>query len=156
MDVPAALAPLAFLLGTWAGEGRGVYPTIEPFDYGEEVTFACPGKPFLAYTQRTWRLDDRTPLHAETGYWRPGGQGSVEVLLAHPFGATELLEGTVEGCTLRLASRTIGLTGTAKRIDATQRDVDVLGDELRYRVRMAAAGEPMTHHLEATLRRRTG
>lgn len=153
MDLPDALAPLAFLLGTWAGRGRGTYPTIAPFDYGEEVTFAFAGKPFLAYRQRTWRLDDDAPLHAESGYWRPAGEGRVEVLLAHPFGATELLEGTVRGAALRLASRHVGLTATAKRIDAVERDLDVDGDRLTYRVRMAAVGEPMTHHLEATLRR---
>jgi hypothetical protein len=153
MDLPEALVPIAFLLGTWRGDGHGVYPTIEPFDYGEEVTFACPGKPFLAYRQRTWRLDDGTPLHAETGYWRPGGAGLVEVMIAHPFGATELLEGSVSGTSLKLASRNVGLTSTAKSISATERDVEVVGSTLRYRVGMAAVGLPMTHHLSAILER---
>lgn len=153
MELPAALEPLAFMLGTWSGQGHGTYPTIEPFAYGEEVTFSCPGKPLLAYRQRTWRLDDETPMHAETGYWRPAGEGRVEAMLAHPFGATELLEGTVEGTVLRLVSRSVGLTTTAKLIEGTERDFHVDGDVLRYRVRMAAVGEPMTHHLEATLTR---
>ena len=33
------LQPLAFLLGRWCGEGKGGYPTIAPFAYGEEVRF---------------------------------------------------------------------------------------------------------------------
>ena len=36
--------PISFLVGTWRGEGRGVYPTIASFDYGEEIRFAAvPG-----------------------------------------------------------------------------------------------------------------
>jgi nitrobindin-like protein len=161
MQLHPAVAVLAPLLGTWRGEGRGEYPTIEPFDYGEEITFAHTGKPFLAYRQRTWSLADGSPLHAETGYWRAVGDGRVEVTLAHPFGAVEVLVGTVAGGSLRslrLTSHALVTTPTAKRIDATERDVDVDvdGNILRYRVRMAAVGAPMTHHLAAELRSVSG
>lgn len=156
-----AVRPLATLLGTWRGEGHGAYPTIEAFDYGEEVVFSQVGKPFLAYRQRTWSLADGAPLHAEAGYWRATDDGAVEVVLSHPFGAVEALTGGVVSpapLALRLASQQVVTTPTAKRIDAVERDVDVGddGDTLRYAVRMAAVGEPMTHHLAATLRRAEG
>lgn len=152
MTAPAA--PLAFLLGTWEGEGLGEYPTIPSFGYREQVSFVHTGKPFLVYSQRTWALDDGRPLHAETGYWRMGAGGTdVEVMLTHPFGIVELQEGTVAGTSLRLRSTTIGRATSAKHVAAIERDIDVTGEELRYAIRMAAVDVPLTHHLAATLRR---
>jgi hypothetical protein len=37
----------------------------------------------LAYTQRTWSLDDERPLDAEMGYWRPQSSGGIAMILAH-------------------------------------------------------------------------
>jgi hypothetical protein len=151
MDLHPALTAL---LGTWRGTGHGEYPTIEPFDYGEEVMFTAPSKPFLVYTQRTWSLATEQPLHAETGYWRIPPAGGVEVMLSHPFGATELLAGSVDDAGgIRLRSVGVAVAPTAKRIDATERDLDVDGDVLRYRVRMASVGLALTHHLAAELHR---
>lgn len=155
-DAPAiheALGPLAFLLGAWAGTGAGEYPTITPFAYHERIAFTHVGKPFLAYTQRTWAADDGRPLHAESGYLRHTGDGAVELVLAHPIGIVEVYAGHVSATSLRLATTTVDTTPTARRVDALERDIDVDGDQLSYAVRMAAVGLPLTHHLAATLRR---
>jgi THAP4-like, heme-binding beta-barrel domain len=149
------LRPIAFLLGTWTGEGRGEYPTIDPFAYEEEVRFWHVGKPFLAYSQRTWAPDDGRPLHSETGYWRPRPDGALEVVLSHPTGVVEVTEGRVEGTVIELGSTMIGRTGSAKEIAAVTRRFDVEGDALRYRLAMAAVGIPLSPHLAAELRRQT-
>jgi len=147
------IAPLGFLLGTWVGRGTGEYPTIETFHFGEEVRFAHVGKPFLFYLQRTWALDDGRPLHAEAGYWRHVGDGRVELVLAHPTGIAEIEEGRLDGTTLRLRTTRVAASGTAKRVDALERDFDLDGDILRYAVRMSAVGLDLQHHLSAELRR---
>jgi len=146
-------AALGFLLGTWAGEGRGWYSTIAPFAYREEARFWHVGKPFLAYSQRTWALDDGRPLHSESGYWRPKPGGAIELVLAHPTGHVEIEEGTLDGTTLSLASRLVGATSTAKAVTAIRRHFVVEGDLLRYTMSMEAVGEDLQEHLAAELRR---
>jgi hypothetical protein len=148
---------LAPLLGTWEGEGTGEYPTIESFGYVETITFGHVGKPFLAYTQRTRASDDQRPLHAEMGYWRVPGPGRVEFLVAHPTGITELAEGTlaVDGgvILIELEATSIGRTASAKQVTALARSFRIDGDVIDYTVHMAAVGQPLQHHLAASLRR---
>lgn len=169
------LAPLAGLLGEWEGTGRGVYPTIEPFAYRERVTFAHAGKPFLVYGQRTHAADDGRPLHVETGYWRVARGLRVELVIAHPTGITEVAEGRLEvdgdddsdddrdddrdddsddgSIVIDVRSTAIGLTATAKSVTAIERTFRLSGHTLDYSVRMAAVGQPLQHHLAASLRR---
>ncbi|MGD1282109.1 peroxynitrite isomerase [Mycobacterium seoulense] len=157
IDLHPDIAALAPLLGTWAGRGSGEYPTIQPFDYLEEVVFSHVGKPFLAYAQKTKAPADGKPLHAETGYLRVPQPGHVELVLAHPSGITEIEVGTysVTGALIEieLSTTEVGLTPTAKEVTALGRSFRIDGDELSYSVRMGAVGQPVQHHLAAVLHR---
>jgi hypothetical protein len=144
---------LAFLLGTWRGEGEGGFPTMEPFRYGEELTFDHVGDAFLRYAQRSWSVDAGTPLHLERGFLRPGGPGRVELTLAHPLGLTEIAEGALDGTAIALESRTIGRTGTGSSVRAVRRRYRVDGDELTYELDLEMDEVPMSRHLDATLYR---
>ena len=155
MDGPALhpdVAPLGFLLGSWMGEGKGFYSTVAPFEYGEEIRVWHIGKPVLAFTQRTWSLDDGRPLHGEAGFWRMAGPGSVELVVAHPNGHAEVAEGRLEGTSISVASISLTRTSTAKQVDAIERDIRVDGEIMTYELRMAAVGQPLDGHLQAELR----
>jgi hypothetical protein len=157
IDLHPDLAALAPLLGTWAGRGTGKYPTIQPFDYLEEVMFSHVGKPFLGYVQKTKAAADGKPLHAETGYLRVPRPGHVELVLAHPSGVTEIEVGTytVTGDLIEMetSSTAIGLAPTAKDVTALGRSFRIDGDGLSYSVQMGAVGQPLQDHLAAVLHR---
>ena len=152
-ELPPVLATLAFLLGTWRGEGVGGYPTIERFTYGQQVSFSWYGKPVLAYSSRTWALDDGRPMAVETGFWRPGEAGAVEVMLAHPTGLVEVYHGEVRGTRIELATDIVARTSTAKEVSALKRVYGLVQGELMYAIDMAAVGQPMQSHLSARLQR---
>jgi len=154
-DIHPDAAPLAFLVGTWEGSGRGVYPTIDGFAYTEHVEITAPPKPFLAYRQRTRRAGTAEPLHMETGYLRVAGPGLVELIVAQPTGIAEVHSGSIHETTVHLRSTGVMGTPTAKRVDTVERILTVDDDVLRYELHMGAVGEPHQIHLTAELHRVT-
>ena len=152
-ELHPACAPLSFLLGTWQGKGTGVYPTIEDFSYAEEVSFTHVGKPFLAYVQKTKDTGTGLPLHTESGFLRPQGDGRLELVLAQPSGIAEVLEGQVEGRDIQLASTAVLGTDSAKPVTATERRFWADGEVLRSSVAMAAMGLELQHHVVSEMYR---
>lgn len=149
----ADVTHLAFLLGHWAGDGSGHYPTIDDFEYREQVWFEHVGKPFISYRQATKHATTGLPLHAEAGYLRPVETDHIELVVVQPSGIVELHEGIVDGTTIRLHSTSVLTTATAKDVTEVVRTIDVLDDQLTYDLSMAAVGLPLQHHLRAVLSR---
>jgi hypothetical protein len=153
------LAVLAPLLGEWSGAGHGSYPTIEGFDYVETLHFTHSGKPFVSYVQSSCHAGDTRALHTETGYLRPVGSSRVELVVAQPTGIVEVDEGALEprgdgSLGIRMRSRVVGLTSSAKEVTEVERCYHVEDDVLRTSLSMAAVGQPLTHHLASELHRR--
>ena len=152
--MPEALEGLAWLIGSWSGEGAGAYPTISDFEYREESTFTHPRPeaPALLYVQRTWI--GAAPSHAETGYLRGVRGGRAELVVAQPGGRVEVHDGTVADGRIELASVLVGCTPTAKLVSQVRRTIERRGDSsLWYRLDMAAVGEDLLYHCEAILHR---
>lgn len=148
---------MAWLIGTWHGEGVGGYPTIEDFRFAQELTFEQDGKPFLSYVSRSWILDDEgqreRELATETGYWRPHEGGRLEVLLSHPMGYAEIWEGTVDGPRVEIRTDMVARTASAKEYTAGHRMYGLVESELMWAFDMAAMGEVLQPHLSARLAR---
>ena len=148
-----ALAPVAFLLGTWRGEGVGQYPSITPFRYREEIRFVHNGKPFLIYTQRTESIDTGQPMHGEAGYLRLVGDGRVEFVIAQPIGYAEISLGRVDGQRIDVECASVGRTPTAKPVTSISRSLWMDGATLRYELMMGMGGAPAAPHLAASFHR---
>jgi len=166
-ELPEALLPLSWLLGTWVGVGTGQYPGIEDFRFGQEISFATDGRPFMSYISRSWLLDDDgervKPLATETGFWRPRPENTIELTLAHPTGYAEIWEGHVTitglenaritGAKAVLTTTNVGASSSAKPYSQGERLYGLVGEKLLWTFDMMAMGKPMGNHLAASLQK---
>jgi hypothetical protein len=163
--LPAELAHLSWLLGTWSGLGLGQYPTIDDFRFSQEVTFRTDGRPFIGYTSRSWILDDEgqriRPAGTETGFLRALPDNEVELLLTHPTGfaemwfgrvtVTEIEQARIVGARMEIQTDGIMRSPKAKEVNAGHRLYGLVNNELLWTYDMAAVGQPLTNHLSARL-----
>ncbi|MFT4288894.1 FABP family protein [Nocardioides sp.] len=149
--------PVAWMLGTWRGNGHGDYPTIEPFQFGQELIFTHDGRPFFHYFSRAWIVDEAGELvregALETGFLRCRPEGQVELVLTHSSGVVEIWYGVAEGGKLDIATDAVARTESAKEVVAGKRLYGNVEGELLYAYDMAAVGQPLQPHLWARLQR---
>ncbi|WP_443217753.1 FABP family protein [Saccharothrix sp. CCNWYY140] len=159
-DACLALLPL---VGVWRGEGEVVYPTIDgPYRFGQQITFAHDGRPFLYYEARSWLLDADgnvvRPAARETGFWRPQADDTIEVLLTHNTGIVELYYGKPRTQTSwELGTDAVIRTATAKEVTGAQRLYGIVNNgDLAYVEERAMVGQPLQPHTSAHLKRVVG
>ncbi|OLF09516.1 FABP family protein [Actinophytocola xinjiangensis] len=156
------LLALLPLVGVWRGEGEVVYPTIESQHFGQQVTFAHDGRPFLYYESRAWLLDADgkviRPAAREVGWWRPGEDDTIELLLAHATGVIEIFYGEPRTQTSwELATDVTMRTATAKEVNGAKRLYGLVNNgDLAYVEERAMVGQPLQPHTSALLRRVAG
>ena len=106
---------------------------MEPFDYGEGLTFdhvrrrvpAVRAAQLVAGGRHTAALRARVPAAG-------GEAGAVELTLAHPLGLTEVADGGLLDGRMDLASTTMGRTTTGMAVVAVTRRYRIDGDEIAY------------------------
>ncbi|MDG4815683.1 FABP family protein [Micromonospora sp. WMMD956] len=153
-------------VGVWRGRGRGGYPTIEDFDFAQEIRISHDGRPFLHYESRAWILDEQSrpvrPGGREIGWWRPvlGDDGratdELEALMSVPTGVMELHIGKRKGTQVEFVTDAVVRTATAKEVTAGHRLFGIVEGALLYAQDMAAVGHSLTPHLSARLIRVAG
>ncbi len=135
-------SPIAFLAGVWRGSGAGEFPTMEAFDYEEEIRFLDLGVPSLVYEQRAWSPADGELLHLEAGIWRASPEGVLAVTVALPR-VTEISEGRLVDGTISLVTTSVRRATGGAGLVAVERTYEVVGEgEIRYRIAMATEMSP--------------
>ena len=162
-EIPANIHPdcarLAWLIGSWHGNGHGEYEGIEPFQFGQEVIFQQDGRPFIHYLSRSWIIDaeGNTVREAaqETGFIRPQPDGTIEFLLAHNTGIVEIWHGEIHADAPRfeIVTDAVARTATAKEYAGGKRLYGYVNGDLLYAYDMAAMGKPLQPHTHAILKR---
>lgn len=151
-------AAASWLLGTWAGNGHGDYPTIDGFEFGQEVVFTHDGRPFFHYFSRSWIIDEAGEKvregALETGFLRCRPGREVEFLLTHQTGFVEIYYGSADGGKLDLTTDAVVRSHSALEYVAGKRLYGNVDGDLLYAYDMAAMGEPLQPHTWARLARR--
>jgi len=162
-DLHDACLSLLPLVGVWRGEGEVVYPTIEgPFRFGQQVTIAHDGRPFLLHEARSWLLDKDggiiRPAAREVGWWRPQPDDTIELLLSHNTGIVEIYYGSpLTQTSWELATDIVMRTATAKDVTGSKRLYGLVNNgDLAYVEERAMMGQPLQPHTSAYLRRIAG
>lgn len=150
-------------MGTWKGTGRGEYPTIQAFEYFEQLTFSPnPGRPAIHYEQQTWLKEPDGSAgrasHWETGFIHALGNGSYQISNSQGGARVEVLQSvavSLDSEPKRLAFTHL-LVGNDARIIQTARRFAVEGDRLEYTMQMETTQtRKLLQHVEAVLWRQS-
>uniref|UniRef100_A0A7N4NU26 THAP domain containing 4 n=1 Tax=Sarcophilus harrisii TaxID=9305 RepID=A0A7N4NU26_SARHA len=155
------IEPLSWMLGTWLSDppGDGIYPTLEPFHYLEEVHITHVGQPMLNFSFNAFHPDTKKPMHRECGFIRlKPDSNKVAFVSAQNTGIVEVEEGEVNGQELCIASHSIARISFAAepRVEQIMRTFRLNAEgRLEQTVSMATTTQPMTQHLHITYKKVT-
>lgn len=156
-DLNPALMPLAWMIGTWRGNGHGNWPGQGEFEYGIQVDFADNGSGYLHYLAQTYETDEDgnpvKPLSMETGFWR-ANEKDLEVVLAAPEGRAEVWAGKIDGAKIELTTDLVASTSTSKpEVTGGQRLYGQVEGDLLWTYDRATKDDKLQPYMWARLQR---
>jgi hypothetical protein len=163
--VPAPIAHLSWLIGSWLGVGVGGEAAGAPFQFAQEVQIGCDGREFLTQVSRSWLLDAEgnriKPTAVEFGIWRATENNGAILQLTHSYGYSETLTGTVEvtgienavitGARIQLHTIRIMRPEDTAVYRGSERLIGLVDGRLLWRLDTLTTGEMPAAHVSATL-----
>lgn len=163
-------ASLAWLIGTWVGEGELGYPGIQPSRFTQRLEIGHDGGPYLTHSSEIRLLDEDgvgQVWSSERGYWRVPPQKAldelpaagesrqieIELLLAEPTGHVSVYLGIANGPRIDLATDLIARTTSGAEVEAATRLFGLVQGKLMWAHDMAAFGEELQSYASAQLTR---
>jgi len=151
------------LIGVWRGTGLfGNDPDRKTPEFGQQITIAHDGRPFLRYESISWLLGSdgsvTGPGVREVGFWRPQPDGSIELLIAHAEGRIELFYGRPRSvASWALSTDAVVRTPTAIPVVGATRLYGITPDgRLAYVEERAHSDVELAPHASAALERLAG
>lgn len=143
------LADIVYIAGTWAGSGHVEYPTIDPSDYREELTFSFDGKhQALQYAQKTWKVVPDSmkmdPLFRDSGFLIEKEDGIFELASAQQGGRLELLRGSARmehNGSVVLDLKSVSIINDLRMVES-RRIFRIHPDKLSYELLMSTTANP--------------
>lgn len=117
------LGVLAWLEGTWITEepAAGMYPTIKPFNYYDEINITSIGQPMFNYIAQSWDPETGTPMHRETGFLQfSPDTNEVSLNLINNLGMITIEQGSLADKAIDLKSSSLHMTEADKPAALTQ------------------------------------
>ena len=152
------LAALGWLNGTWEGTGHGQHPDGAEFQFEQRIEFGHNGGDYMFYASQTFLLDAGgkagDPLDMESGFWRPRPDATLDVVIAHAHGWSEVWTGKIQLTRIDLNTDAVMRTGNAAaEYSAGQRLYGQVEGDLMYAIDTATATTPLKPFMWARLKR---
>ncbi|MEO9801941.1 MAG: heme-binding beta-barrel domain-containing protein [Reichenbachiella sp.] len=162
------IEPFTWLKGNWRGHGTGGFPTIEPFEFDDQMEFKLleedfKKEPLIRFDETAWLIakGKHNFMHWETGFIRPLGDGTVQLYVSHNTARMEFTVGKFESVDHNSKSFKIVFSSIFLRNDTglknalqSKRTISFDRDQLTYDLDISTDEHPeLTSHLKVLLKR---